>query len=63
MADTFTCANCGGAFEKDWTDEEAVAESVLVFGDLEPDDQAIVCDDCYVMMTELLPPADYLGGS
>lgn len=42
----FKCAMCGGVFEKGWTDEEATAEAVSIFGEHREDD-AIVCDDCW----------------
>jgi hypothetical protein len=51
---TFTCAACGGTFEKGWSDEEAAAEALEVWGPLDPDDEATVCDDCYkAIMAEL----------
>lgn len=44
----FTCENCGGRFLRGWTDEEANAEAVANFGALPaPEDQALICDDCY----------------
>ena len=44
---TYTCAMCGEAFNEGWTDEEAMAESVAVFGKLRPEELDVVCDDCY----------------
>jgi len=43
---TFTCASCGGTFEKGCTDEEAKAEQRAL---LIPDgsDDAVTCDDCF----------------
>lgn len=45
--ETFTCANCGQTFDKGRSDEEAMAESVAGFGEYDPDDLCVVCDDCY----------------
>lgn len=51
--ETFTCAACHGTFPKGWSDEEALAESVDVFGVALPtEDQAVICDDCYKQMME-----------
>ena len=47
MADMFVCAMCGGEFEKDWSDEEAMAELKENFGDVSGDALDVVCDDCY----------------
>lgn len=47
-AETYTCAHCGWTGEKGWSDEEAEAEAQQNFGGpLDPDDRAIICDDCY----------------
>ena len=50
-ANQYRCAQCGGIFDKGWTDEEARAEQEDN-GWLEiPDDfMAVVCDDCYKEM-------------
>ena len=42
----FQCAVCGGLFDKDWSDEEAIAEYKARFGD-EPMAETPLCDDCY----------------
>lgn len=58
MTGTFTCAACGGTFPKAWSEAEAEAEAVAVWGvedAMTADGMAIVCDDCY---RELLEPAD-----
>ena len=58
MSNTFTCAQCGGTFEKEWTDEEAQAEAEETFGtDLV--NPVLVCGDCYATMTEAVPIADF----
>ena len=54
---TYRCAACEGEFEFDpeWSDEDAVAESVENFG-TGLDDGAIVCDDCYRSILGLTAP-------
>jgi len=46
----FRCKNCGGVFEREWTEERALAEYRKMFGGL-PDalykDKEVLCDDCY----------------
>jgi cytochrome c1 len=47
----YVCAACGGTFRTTWTDEEAVADSVKVFGvQPTPESSAVICDDCYQQM-------------
>lgn len=46
-ADEFTCAVCGGVFEKAWTDDEAVAESQRLFGDWPPGSMVTLCEGCF----------------
>lgn len=49
MANEFTCAMCGGTFEKAWTDEECKAEALEIFGHAAEDcDSNVVCDDCWL---------------
>lgn len=43
----FRCAWCGGVFEKDWSEEEALAELKAHFGSLKPEECVQVCEDCY----------------
>ena len=59
-ASQFTCAHCGGTFEKEWSDDEAMAEAAANWGD-KLEDPVPVCDDCYRAMTALLPIAEYLA--
>ncbi len=61
MADTYTCDHCHQTFEKEWSDEDASAESLEQFGvDITTDpSMAIVCDDCYRMMIAELPPQEW----
>ena len=48
MTRKFTCESCGRELESKWTEEEAQAEAISNFGALpEPDDRAVICDDCY----------------
>ncbi len=48
---TFTCALCGGTFEKGWTDEEMMDEAEKNFGDIAFEGNT-VCDDCYRPMAK-----------
>lgn len=49
----YVCAECGGEFDKGWTDDEAEAEYTATFADLPPDtDRALVCDDCFKRLME-----------
>jgi hypothetical protein len=43
----YTCAYCGGTFNKGWSDEEAMAEQEEAFPDVNLSDCAMVCDACY----------------
>lgn len=47
MSQKFLCAACGETFESDKPDEEALAESKLLWGDLPPNDLVVICDDCF----------------
>lgn len=51
-SNTYTCERCHQEFEYGWTEEEATAEADALFGPLDPDDIAIVCDDCYQAMAQ-----------
>ena len=44
---TFTCDNCHQTFDKERTDEEALAESQKIFGVVPEEEQTTVCDECY----------------
>lgn len=46
-ATTYTCAACGRTFESDRSDAEALAESRLIWGDIPPEEQIVICDDCF----------------
>ena len=44
----YKCAECGGVFDKGWTDQEAAAELKANFGSsFTPAGCDVVCDDCY----------------
>jgi hypothetical protein len=46
--DEFSCEMCGGTFPKAWSDEEAEAEYVRLFGgDPKKDDVAVICEVCF----------------
>lgn len=44
--DLFTCADCRGTFSKVWSDEEAEAEALVLWGAV-PANPVVVCDDCF----------------
>jgi len=48
-AKPYTCEKCGKEFEQEdgWTDADALEEMRDNFGDLDEDDKATICDDCY----------------
>lgn len=43
----FQCAMCREVFEKGWTDEEAEAELVALWGNIPKEECGTVCDDCF----------------
>jgi DNA-directed RNA polymerase subunit RPC12/RpoP len=51
----YQCALCGIAFNSDRSEEEAESEYERDFGHLHlsPSERAIVCDDCYIILTAL----------
>jgi hypothetical protein len=57
---TFTCALCGWTGPKAWSDLEAAAECVELFGDLPlPEDRVQVCDPCHKRMIAEYPPDEW----
>jgi len=55
--DQYTCAACGETHDKQWSDEEAMAEAHANFGDtIDQEACDIVCDDCYKQMMKECPP-------
>ena len=57
----YECALCRGEFVASWSKEEAEAEYQALFpnaaASLEP--RAVVCDQCFKMMTAQLPPSEF----
>ena len=43
----FRCTNCGGVYEKDWSDEEAKKEYDDLYPTIPFSEAVIVCDECY----------------
>jgi len=50
----YTCAECGETFEKGWSDEDADLEKQTLWDNLQEDQSAVICDDCF---NELFPNA------
>jgi len=50
QGESFTCANCGGVFLKNRSDEDAIAEAKRIFSAAELSEGpglADVCDECW----------------
>lgn len=48
IGESYTCARCGGTFEKQVSDEDAIAEALSLWTpETLADEQAIVCDPCF----------------
>ena len=45
--DRYTCAACGGTFDKICADDDVMAESLTLWGEMEASDMCVVCDDCF----------------
>lgn len=43
----FICAECNGEFIKGRSDEEALAEKEMLYGDLPIEEMVVVCENCY----------------
>jgi DNA-directed RNA polymerase subunit RPC12/RpoP len=43
----YRCAACGEHHESERSDEDAVAESKLLWGNIPMEDQVVICDDCF----------------
>jgi hypothetical protein len=54
----YICEHCQEPFEYVNSDEEALASSESLFGPIDPNDRAIICDDCF---REYLPWAARKG--
>jgi hypothetical protein len=61
MSDTFTCDACGETFPKERSDEEAIAESKLLWPGHDPNELSTVCDDCFRIGFAIMP-AKFSGG-
>ena len=55
--DTFTCAACGGTFEKACSDEDALAEKDQLWPDVPIEQCVIICHDCFTAMRAANGPA------
>jgi len=51
----FTCAACGGEFEKARSDEDAFAEAEKYFGEIPESERAVICESCF----ERVHPSKY----
>jgi hypothetical protein len=49
---TCICATCGVSFQADLTEEEALAESRILWGGIPPEDRGVVCDECFDLFFE-----------
>lgn len=51
-ADEYQCALCKGVFkfvnDETWRDDKAQEESASLFGDIPPEQRAVICDDCFL---------------
>ena len=47
----FRCFVCGELFLSDRSNEEALAESRALWGEVEPSDLQIACDECFYSRT------------
>jgi hypothetical protein len=43
----YRCEACNTVYTKAVTDEEALAESAVLFGICRPEELAVICDDCF----------------
>lgn len=43
----YKCAACGGEFDSERSDEDALAESKRLWGDLPASALTVICDDCF----------------
>jgi hypothetical protein len=59
---TYTCGRCGGVFDKGCPDDDAMAESRAVFGDIPAGELAAVCEDCWQEIRPRTIPVQLLYG-
>lgn len=45
--DTYTCSACGNTYDKGRSDDDAMQESKTLWGDIDPADLCVICDDCF----------------
>ena len=50
----YQCDQCGGIFEKGWSDDDAKKEKERLFPSLKKENESIVCDDCFRIIMEVL---------
>lgn len=46
----FQCEMCGKAFESERSEEEAMAESIDLWGNVPMQDLSVICDSCFKSM-------------
>lgn len=63
MEETFTCAVCGETFTKARTDEEALAETVELFGPVDDDEMEVICNSCFLVLSSLVDPRQWASGN
>lgn len=61
MTDKYTCSICGGVFIKGRSDEEALADSKKIWGDIDENMRGVACEDCFVMMDVQFPREKYMN--
>lgn len=50
----FICALCKQTCESSRSDEEALEESKVIFGDIPKEEQEVICEDCYKWLMSML---------
>ena len=50
----YTCQACGGTFERELADEVVLAETRAIFGEVPPEERAIMCHDCWLKSIAVL---------
>jgi len=43
----YRCMLCGQVYEKGWSEEEAMAESRAIWGQIPQQNLAVICDECW----------------
>ena len=52
--DRYQCACCHNVYQYGWTEDEALAEKIKLWGDIDIKDCAVICDDCFKIGMENL---------